>query len=455
MPKLKISPSQALLLLITKHENNPAQLEQLKQWYLSGFEPRFDAVGKAHLNLPEAFQNMLLDPLFKNYNISFDANVINNDPSRRYFETHLAYHTLENNLDNLDETKLNAHKRNLLNIIPVIAKTAPQSARRAIGALEGDLTDKKSNFFNEYARYIHKINNNNGPFKAFSAKQREKIKTIASASMLGVLNAEYNDLPIDIYDKGFYTQEQKGRVVHEAARSVRNSHLGVMKSYMPLSRDDLAATEDTPDFLKPSDQAGYIDHAHWVQYNFAKAVHPFSNAISGTMLAQIRNIERYQEDNPETGFCYDSEELKKYSQLFISTMLFGSGGHTLHEYTTPLTLPEVTHGLTGNITTPLSIESVFKDNNPGFEIALKETLQYNEQLLSKQRMHQELKKEVKHKSSEVTKIMRAATTIFKDAAKAIRHAIEVTPVDEKTTKNIDKENKGNENTKHSPPSHKL
>ncbi|MDF1678535.1 MAG: hypothetical protein P1U32_07575 [Legionellaceae bacterium] len=42
MPKLKVSPAQALLILMDAYQNDATQLEQLKQWYLSGFEPIFD-----------------------------------------------------------------------------------------------------------------------------------------------------------------------------------------------------------------------------------------------------------------------------------------------------------------------------------------------------------------------------------------------------------------------------
>jgi hypothetical protein len=123
MPKLQLSPGQALLLLMKKHKDDPAQLEQLKQWYLSGFEPRFDANGAAMTDLPLAFLQMLIDPGLANYNVSFEKHVINNEPSRRYFETHLAYHTMKENLDALDSNQLSKHKDNLKLIFSVIVIT--------------------------------------------------------------------------------------------------------------------------------------------------------------------------------------------------------------------------------------------------------------------------------------------------------------------------------------------
>ena len=421
MPKLKISPGQALLLLMKKHKDDPVQLEQLKQWYLSGFEPRYDANGTPLVNLPVAFQHMLADPALANYEVSFEKHVINDEPSRRYFETHLAYNTLKENLDGIDSRHLNMHRLELQRIIPSIIQAGKlDTARWANDALDGKVTKDQPNFFKEYATYIHSIDDANGPFKAFTPEQREKVKSIASASMLGVLNAQYGNLPINIYGTGLYADDAKGKVMHGDAESVRSSHLGVMKSHMPLPRDDLAATEQTLDFLKPSDQSSYIDNALWVQYNFAKAVHPFSNSISGTMLCQIRNIEREQRQNQGADFGSNIEKLKQYSQLFISTMLFGSGGHTLHEYTSPLGLPAVTSELTGDMRGRiLDLNAVFRDNNPGFEVALEETMQYNDQLLVRQGMHQDLKETLASPEEKD----HAAMLLLREQNKPLRDAI--------------------------------
>ncbi|MDF1678537.1 MAG: hypothetical protein P1U32_07585 [Legionellaceae bacterium] len=399
MPKLKISPAQALLVLMDAYQDDTAQFDQLKQWYLSGFEPKFDENGHPQMNLPSAFEALLTDKALEKYDVSFDSSVINEDASRRFFETHLAYHTLEKGLDNLDSSRLERQmltlKRALEDSVVVrysgVLPLMRQVLDGDVDALAGEQGEDVL-IFREYVNYIHSIDDTNGPFKAFTPEQREKVKMLAKCSFLGVMNASFLNLPIDVYGTGYYSDEQRGKKMKEGGASARSSHLGVMKSHMPLSKDDVAATEHTPDFLKPSDQSTFQSDTSWTEYNFAKAVHPFSNALSGTMLCQIRNIEKFQRNGTGGGFGRNSDELKGFSRLFISAMLFGSGGHTLHEYTKPLELPEVVSELSGqNMDTSMNLETVFRENNPGFDVALDEARRYNRMMLARTALHQELR----------------------------------------------------------------
>ena len=68
---------------------------------------------------------------------------------------------------------------------------------------------------------------------------------------------------------------------------------------MPLPQDDIARAEAAIGYLKPSDQAIYNENAAWVQGNFERLVHPFSNSISGTMLCQLRSLARLHADHQQ------------------------------------------------------------------------------------------------------------------------------------------------------------
>ena len=77
--KTVISPGQGLLLLIDHYKADLATVDQLKRLYLSG------AVTPTN---KQAIVALMTDPVLSSYRVSFDKRTINEDPSRRYFETH-------------------------------------------------------------------------------------------------------------------------------------------------------------------------------------------------------------------------------------------------------------------------------------------------------------------------------------------------------------------------------
>ena len=110
MPQLTkpvISPGQGLLLLMNHYKNNERKTEQLKKLYLSGAT---DASKK------QKIKSLLNDKILIGYKISYDAKVINDDPTRRYFETHLCYESLKNGLDKISIAELTSHTEQLIKI---------------------------------------------------------------------------------------------------------------------------------------------------------------------------------------------------------------------------------------------------------------------------------------------------------------------------------------------------
>lgn len=96
MPNITLSVFQALTLLAEKYrhdEHKKNRFDFIKRIYLTG----------AHTAAyRESLKILLQDPYLKKFNISTTKHDINEDPVRRYFESHLAHNTLEASLDDLD-----------------------------------------------------------------------------------------------------------------------------------------------------------------------------------------------------------------------------------------------------------------------------------------------------------------------------------------------------------------
>ena len=91
--KPTITPGQGLLLLIQHYQDDFNKVTQLKKLYLRGA-----CDGDSCIDLCSF---LLEEPLLGDYELVIDEHSINADPSRRYFETHLAYETLQHQLPNM------------------------------------------------------------------------------------------------------------------------------------------------------------------------------------------------------------------------------------------------------------------------------------------------------------------------------------------------------------------
>src|SRR5579864_1323204 len=86
----RISVGQALLFLIRKYQTAGIDCEFIKKLYLSDVK-----TPEARELLANLLAELNQDPDFSShYIISFDPKIKDEDPSRRYFETHLAMQTL-------------------------------------------------------------------------------------------------------------------------------------------------------------------------------------------------------------------------------------------------------------------------------------------------------------------------------------------------------------------------
>lgn len=373
---MKISVGQGLLLLIAHYKSDKTKVDELKKLYLCGAEDNANRIIA-----------LLEDPILSHYQIADDPQTINNDPTRRYFETHLAYESLINGLNKLDQNDLEMHFNLLLSQVP------SNDLVNLGHVLNGEFRETDNNMFKEYADYIAKIRSDT-LFGHLLPIEKEKINLLINCTFLGVIICIiYNQfLPLNIYNTGIFTDNNRGRVLPQEQQTTRNQNLGIMKGHMPLAKDDIAYSDEIIPYLKPSDQSSFVNHAQFVVSNFNKLVHPFSNSISGTMLCQLR-LHAYLRNYGWGIFTASAEKLSQYSQLLISAMLFGSGGHTLNEFTAIFSLDEVKREFSSTHDfDKISLASMFLTNNEkAFDQALEDTIDYNNAILLGEQLHAEIR----------------------------------------------------------------
>lgn len=413
LKKTVISTSQALLLLIDHHQKmtdklvaenaDPEQIRavvekvvELKKLYLLGVRVGQGEATNRKFEVNEddlqKMQEYLADPILSSYEVSKDKAVINKDPTRRYFETHLSYETVKNNIDGMDRELLATHVAKLTAVLASQENDAKACEEVFSNSYHGD-----SKLHKEYANYLEKIANQE-LFSELNDDQREKIILLVKSSLLGVANAQARgqDLPINIYNTAPIYGNWKGKEAVQNQETTENPHMGLMKNYMPIAQEDTATSAHPAPPVKPSDQSTYKDdeYAKWVEMNFAGLVHPFSNSISGTMLCQLRNLaeQKNGDKSNSSGMTDSAAQMEKYTQVFIAAMLYGSGGHSLNEYVYPLQLSEVRDEFADVAGfSDINLETLFLYNNEeGFNKALGDAITYNSQYLQRQRLNQDI-----------------------------------------------------------------
>ena len=400
---LIISTGQALLILIEHYQKEPSnpglkdKLKKLKQLYFIGLESTKDS-----LYLKELFKENIL----AHYQISTHPKDINQDASRRYFETHLCYETLIDNIDRIDIRLLEDYLNSLAQMLPKPHAEIIQIYREIYQFKFREPSNEELNQFTklqkEYYCAVSDINSKK-ILKTLNAEQREKVTLIMLCSYFAILNTHFNNnnMPLNMYNSKIYS-DRGGIHHHEEHRPdgtlisndllTRNQHLGLMKGHMRLSQEDVARRDEPFRIIKASDRSTFNISKFWPRFIFSNLVHPFSNSISGTMLAQLRSIAAIR-NNFRKGFAYSTQEFKQYLQLFIATRLFVGGGHSLYEYLLPLLLRDSAREFrdTHDYNKIDLVSLFYYDNQAAFEKALSDTLVYNRQALDKQDLNTEIR----------------------------------------------------------------
>lgn len=384
--KPKITPGQGLLLLLQHYQDDPRKLHSLKILYLCGA-----STGDRCIDLC----TFLIDePLLNDYELVIDEHSINADASRRYFETHLAYETLKHQLPHIQLYPLRKYYQSSSALVN--QTISAQKLKTINEVFKGECTEpvfqKKEN--TQVNAYIKRIKEGS-IFQDLSEEHREKIKWLVRINYMGMVNGwRQTPMPIDIYRTHDWFVN-KGKISHTTEQlSTRNQHFGLMKSYMPLPKDDKALSTISFTHVKSTEYNSFDTDSELVQACFQQLVHPFSNSISGLFLVQLRVMARLQQDAANSPFSTSIDDFIQFIRVFLSTSLYYSGGHSLYEYAVVLNMKEVQEAfqaIPGFSNLDLA-RLFYYGNETAFNNALQRTIQYSTKLLARQTMHDELLK---------------------------------------------------------------
>lgn len=386
---MKISPGQALLILLSNHKDNLKAYTELKKIYLLGITDDNRA----------AFTRYLNNEALKLFEISKDPEQINNDPSRRYFETHLSFATTEFFLKSISISELDAYINSIRELREEIHQNRDKHKQMGSDELNEkkfkevlevnslkNIQDLREN--KEYADFMYRLNNKE-IFSNLSTEDLNKLKKIVAAVYKGFSLAQIvsylksdnsddsrydNILHLDIYASGLFSYGQRGKENKAFQNTSSTNAYGLIRPHAPLSQDDTAYTMRAFAYLKPSEQSSANANTRWVQQNYNLLVHPFSNSISGTLLCQLRVMQELIDKNKV------SLDRKIFFRVLISAMLAYSGGHTLHEYTAVFdearNLGSYKYSIARGIPGGLNLESLFwNDNQKALDVALEKNNQ--------------------------------------------------------------------------------
>lgn len=217
--------------------------------YLSGTKDEIDS---------HAFRKLVTDESLTNYTLSYDYKIIDNDPTRRYFETHLAAITLKNSLKNLDIEDLTSHHQFLYDLLS-------ETKKKEVTEIFYNPTLPLGQFNIEYVSVLKSLNDTPS-YKEASELDQEKMCLLIKCSILSVFlmtnKPSTISFPIGIYNIGFFKKENRGVKTLFRQENVQSNHLGIVKSYMPLPISDIAYRENKPfPYLRSADNTTFYSDA--------------------------------------------------------------------------------------------------------------------------------------------------------------------------------------------------
>lgn len=389
--KTTITVFQALTLLAEKYRGDPTRAKQIDLLYLSGVRNPADQI---QLNV------LLQDDLFEDYIISRKKRDINDDPVRRYFESHLCYETLINTLDALDSSLLSIFNEQLID-------AGSHLINLKLGTKRTQIIQRHISINQRSALMLQRINPGKVNEENMTAIDKQTFKS--RIQKIITLHACYTATPggdmaflatdkLNLFkeENSIYSATARGRITrvdrdYYGKQTVSSYHLGIMKAFMPLPQYDPLYFPQNTNYVRHADRTTYIDGALQVELAFFNQVTPFSNSISGDMLRHLILIDRLHQ---KTKFYYadNEEQLKLYFKNYIALGIYLMGCHSLNEFMSVLQLPEVQYTFRKISTfSDLTLNKLFKDENrTAFHHALLKTIEYNERIISQKKTHQHL-----------------------------------------------------------------
>lgn len=388
-----LTPGQALLKLI-KHYG---KLSNIK----SATYQRLFLTGAIDDDRQIELCNALLDEeILSNQEITLNEHAISGDPVRRYFETHLTYFTLRDNLHKISSVNLKDLYVKIMATLTESQKISEHAVNTVNLVIQGNCSRPSflrgiNSEFNDFFRNIQ----DNNIFQEFSNSERLNAYWLMATIYISLVTCWF-EVPSKITaytTNSLFTDKGKLPKSHDEKRAnskARNQNYGLLKGYMPvMGLDDIAFAKKPYKNFKASDYNTLNDESPSAQFIMQKLTHPFSNGISGVCLMIIKALVKLDDNNIPNNITQTHASFKLYIQMAISCLTFVSGGHSLFEYVTVLSVPEVAAAMQF---VPeydsINLESLFfDDNQPAFTQAIDNSLSYMQMLEQKQTLHAELK----------------------------------------------------------------
>ncbi|MDF1683389.1 MAG: hypothetical protein P1U36_01905 [Legionellaceae bacterium] len=434
MTQITISVFQALTLLAEKYchdtESEKKIFKYIKYIYLTGARTQKE---KKILN------KLLQDPLLTNFNISATKQAINEDPVRRYFESHLAHNTLATSLDDLDILLLHEN----FHLIFALINEADRDDFESFLKNVGEQTPHSYVFVDEYLDAIFQLNKPDS-YQSLSPKTTcgrltpEDILEDRKQKLIMITKCMYASAwavntqprhsprprPLDIYHSrstsspyGTVNRGRKERLnlaspLEYPKQNVRPHTRGIMRSYMPLPREDALFAREPSNYARPADQYTYRENRHLSdspnsvpRRMFENQVTPFVGSISGVMLMQLKVMALLVRsgDLPflaESG-CPRNTQLELYIKSFVAYMLYNAGGHSLDEFLDILEFSFVEEEFKSLVGFEfIKLKNLFQTTNAAaFNKAMEQTFVYNNNIIQKKRFHTELEEKSDDKNA--------------------------------------------------------
>lgn len=424
MTHVTISVFQALTLLAEKYgaqeylndDNAQRTLKHIKHIYLTG-----TLSSKSR----RCVKKLLEDPRLANFHVSATKQDINEDPVRRYFESHLSHNTLATSLDKLDILLLHENFHLIFALIHECDRDAFQFA----------VEEQASHpyvYRDEYLDALFQLNKPHS-YQSLSPKttadrltpeemedmedmledRKQKLIMITKcmyASAWVNTQSLHRHLPLNIYNsrpESPYSPLNRGRKerfsLDYPEQYVRPHTRGIMRSYMPLPQGDALFAEEPSNYSRPADQYTYIENCHLAtsplsipKIIFDNQVTPFVGSISGAMLMQLKVMAILVREG-DLPFRADSgspinTQLELYMKSFVSYMLYNAGGHSLNEFLAVLDLMIVQHEFKSLVGfSCITLKQLFQDTNTAaFDQTMAQTIIYNNHIIQKKILHAEL-----------------------------------------------------------------
>lgn len=392
-----ITPNQALLLLIDHYAENPVARHELETLYL---------IGAATPARQQRIKYYFSQPILRGYVLDSSPSAIQKDPTRRYFETQLAYHTLKNWLAELSINKLQTLQGLLID------KLSTGGLIMLETTLNQSLSPHAPLIMHEFAELFSELMHPAANFP-FNIEETAVIHLLMCNAYLCVILACTMALPLDIYNKGIFHPSVRGVILRMSIaslqetpqlfstqaesfatadqRSTRSQARGIFTSLMPLPREEVLWRESPSTLTRAPDRSHYDRDSCFVQAFFNQQVHPFVNSLSGTVLSHLRAVLLLLESQQLT--IEDQDNMRNYFRCLIAGLLYLLGGHSLAEFCMVLNLRDVIQAFETTLNFgECPLQRLFQaDNQPALTPALAATQQFQRQWLQQRQVLTELR----------------------------------------------------------------